>query len=205
MGKDLSCVGRQRKFLLCLRCRPASLEGARLLGGAETTWVGLAFRCRLYIGPRLVSIGRWRYGETIQVPARLTSVAASPPRPDGAQRAAAGTPWSPGGPGRLCRQRQAAGLMGWDEPTYEAVKGGLVATGELLTGRGRGGSVSLGNGDGPLPQARSTPGNGSRGPSALQPPPPPGPSPAASRTSRPSSGAWLTCCGATTSRAITAR
>ena len=68
-------------------------------------------------------------------------------------------------------------LMGWDEPTYEAVKGGLVATGELLTGRGRGGSVSLGNGDGPLPQARSTPGNGSRGPSALQPPPPPGPQP----------------------------
>ena len=96
-------------------------------------------------------------------------------------------------------------LMGWDEPTYEAVKGGLVASGELLMGRGRGGSVSLGNGDGPLPQARSTPGNGSRGPSALQPPPPPGPSPAASRTSRPSSGAWLTCCGATTSRAITAR
>ena len=68
-------------------------------------------------------------------------------------------------------------LMGWDEPTYEAVKGGLVASGELLTGRGRGGSVSLGNGDGPLPQARSTPGNGSRGPSALQPPPPPGPQP----------------------------
>ncbi|MCX5948393.1 MAG: type I restriction-modification system subunit M N-terminal domain-containing protein, partial [Cyanobacteria bacterium] len=68
-------------------------------------------------------------------------------------------------------------LLGWDEPTYEVVKGALVASGELLTGRGRGGSVSLGPGKSPLSQARSTPGNGSRGLSLLQPPPPPGPQP----------------------------
>ncbi len=41
-------------------------------------------------------------------------------------------------------------LLGWDEATYEAVKGPLIATGQLQSGRGRGGSVSLvgsGNGD----------------------------------------------------------
>lgn len=34
-------------------------------------------------------------------------------------------------------------LLGWDEATYEAVKGPLIATGQLQSGRGRGGSVSL--------------------------------------------------------------
>ena len=34
-------------------------------------------------------------------------------------------------------------LLGWDEATYEAVKGPLVASGRLQPGRGRGGSVSL--------------------------------------------------------------
>lgn len=34
-------------------------------------------------------------------------------------------------------------LLGWDEDTYEAVKGALVSTGQLQPGRGRGGSVSL--------------------------------------------------------------
>jgi type I restriction enzyme M protein len=34
-------------------------------------------------------------------------------------------------------------LLGWDEATYEAVKGELLTAGRLLPGRGRGGSVSL--------------------------------------------------------------
>jgi type I restriction enzyme M protein len=34
-------------------------------------------------------------------------------------------------------------LLGWDEPTYDAVKAPLLATGQLQAGRGRGGSVSL--------------------------------------------------------------
>jgi type I restriction enzyme M protein len=34
-------------------------------------------------------------------------------------------------------------LLGWDEGTYEVVKAPLIATGNLITGRGRGGSVSL--------------------------------------------------------------
>jgi len=34
-------------------------------------------------------------------------------------------------------------LLDWDEATYEAVKGALVASGQLRTGRGRGGSVSM--------------------------------------------------------------
>ncbi|MEY4809653.1 MAG: hypothetical protein RLZZ206_4042 [Cyanobacteriota bacterium] len=34
-------------------------------------------------------------------------------------------------------------LLGWDEATYDAVKGPLIATGQLQSGRGRGGSVSL--------------------------------------------------------------
>ncbi|WP_231597261.1 class I SAM-dependent DNA methyltransferase [Synechococcus sp. CBW1004] len=68
-------------------------------------------------------------------------------------------------------------LLGWDEPTYEAVKGPLVASGQLVPGRGRGGSVSLGNGNEQPPPARSTSVNGSRGPSAPQAAPPPGPQP----------------------------
>ena len=34
-------------------------------------------------------------------------------------------------------------LLGWDEPTYDAVKAPLLASGQLQAGRGRGGSVSL--------------------------------------------------------------
>ena len=68
-------------------------------------------------------------------------------------------------------------LLGWDEPTYEAAKGPLVASGELVPGRGRGGSVSLRNGNGQPPQARSKSENGSRGPSAPQAAPPPSPQP----------------------------
>ena len=34
-------------------------------------------------------------------------------------------------------------LLGWDEATYEAVRGPLIAAGQLQSGRGRGGSVSL--------------------------------------------------------------
>jgi type I restriction enzyme M protein len=68
-------------------------------------------------------------------------------------------------------------LLGWDEPTYEAVKGPLVAAGELVPGRGRGGSVSLGNGNGQPAQARATSGNGSQGPAAQHPAPAPGPQP----------------------------
>ena len=37
-------------------------------------------------------------------------------------------------------------LLGWDEATYDAVKGPLIATGQLQSGRGRGGSVSLADG-----------------------------------------------------------
>ena len=44
-------------------------------------------------------------------------------------------------------------LLGWDEPTYEGVKETLVATGELVLGRGRGGAVSLRNGNGQTLQA----------------------------------------------------
>ena len=64
-------------------------------------------------------------------------------------------------------------LLGWDEPTYEAVKGPLVASGQLVPGRGRGGSVSLGNGKAPQAPGRATSGNGSPGPSAPQAAPPP--------------------------------
>ena len=38
-------------------------------------------------------------------------------------------------------------LLGWDETSYDAVKGQLLAAGQLSPGRGRGGSVSLSNGD----------------------------------------------------------
>jgi type I restriction enzyme M protein len=37
-------------------------------------------------------------------------------------------------------------LLGWDEATYGAVKGPLVASGQLRPGRGRGGSVNLADG-----------------------------------------------------------
>ena len=33
--------------------------------------------------------------------------------------------------------------LGWDEPTYNAVKDDLVASGKIATGRGRGGSVTI--------------------------------------------------------------
>lgn len=35
--------------------------------------------------------------------------------------------------------------LGWDDPTYEAVKDDLLASGQLTPGRGRGGSVTIGN------------------------------------------------------------
>jgi type I restriction enzyme M protein len=35
------------------------------------------------------------------------------------------------------------GQLGWDEPTYDAVRNALVACRQIITGRGRGGSVSL--------------------------------------------------------------
>jgi type I restriction enzyme M protein len=38
-------------------------------------------------------------------------------------------------------------LLGWDEASYDAVKAQLLASGQLVPGRGRGGSVSLSNGD----------------------------------------------------------
>lgn len=34
-------------------------------------------------------------------------------------------------------------LLGWDEPAYEAVKGALEASGELVTDRGRGATPHL--------------------------------------------------------------
>jgi type I restriction enzyme M protein len=37
-------------------------------------------------------------------------------------------------------------LLGWDEGTYETVKGALLASGQLRPGRGRGGSVNLADG-----------------------------------------------------------
>jgi len=33
--------------------------------------------------------------------------------------------------------------LGWDEPTYEAVKANLLAGGQLIAGKGRGGSVAI--------------------------------------------------------------
>jgi type I restriction enzyme M protein len=89
-------------------------------------------------------------------------------------------------------------LQGCDELTYAAIKAHLLSAGLLLAGRGRGGSVSL------------------LGSASLQPHPPTpepqrrlhlyqAPSPAASRTSRPSSGAWPTCCGGMKCRATAAR
>jgi type I restriction enzyme M protein len=38
-------------------------------------------------------------------------------------------------------------LLGWDEASYDAAKAQLLASGQLVPGRGRGGSVSLSNGD----------------------------------------------------------
>lgn len=35
------------------------------------------------------------------------------------------------------------GQLGWDEPTYDAVKNALVASGQITPGKGKGGSVSL--------------------------------------------------------------
>ena len=61
-------------------------------------------------------------------------------------------------------------LLGWDEPTYDAVKATLLSAGLLQAGRGRGGSVSL-PGSAPLQAAptntRATP----------APAPSPGPQP----------------------------
>jgi type I restriction enzyme M protein len=90
-------------------------------------------------------------------------------------------------------------LLGWDEPTYDAVKAPLLSAGLLLAGRGRGGSVSLPGSAPPCRPHPPTPEPRQRLP-RLQ-----APSPAASRTSRPSSGAWPTCCRGITSRATTAR
>ena len=61
---------------------------------------------------------------------------------------------------------------------------------------------SLAPAEGGQGPARSAPARTSARPDGTAPS---GPKPAASRTSRPSSGAWPTCCGATTSRATTAR
>ena len=56
-------------------------------------------------------------------------------------------------------------LLGWDEATYETVKQGLMASGQLQTGRGRGGSVSLaGSGNGHESKPRITPAAASPGP-----------------------------------------
>ena len=126
-------------------------------------------------------------------------------------------------------------LLTWEEATYEAVKASLLASGQLRRGRGSSVSLANGAADegadgsaseaaesfaepgDPSPQrkvpsqqrlsarlrrSRHPPGPLSAPPAA---PPSRAPSPAASRTSRPSSGAWPTDCGATTSRATTAR
>ena len=98
-------------------------------------------------------------------------------KPDGAQRAAAGTPRRTGALGGSAGNGRLRELLGWDEPTDEAVHRSLVTCGQLVPGRGRGGSVSLGNGNGQAPQAPSRSANGSRGASAQQAAPPPGPQP----------------------------
>ena len=48
-------------------------------------------------------------------------------------------------------------LLGWDEATYEAVKGSLVGSGQLQPGRGRGGSVSLAKGSAAEPTDAARP------------------------------------------------
>ena len=48
-------------------------------------------------------------------------------------------------------------LLGWDEASYDAVKGQLLAAGQLVPGRGRGGSVSLSNGDRAAHSAAASP------------------------------------------------
>ncbi len=69
-------------------------------------------------------------------------------------------------------------LLGWDEATYEAVKGELLTAGRLLSGRGRGGSVSLAE------QSRqASPPSSPASPLA----PPPGPQP----TAKPNLSAFL--------------
>ena len=72
-------------------------------------------------------------------------------------------------------------LLGWDEATYDAVKGPLIATGQLQSGRGRGGSVSL-TGSGNSDEAEqagleSTPRPNGTTPRATPAVPGPGPQP----------------------------
>lgn len=57
-------------------------------------------------------------------------------------------------------------LLGWDEASYDALKAQLVASGQLLPGRGRGGSVA--------PSSRHAT---SMARPSTQPAPPPGPQP----------------------------
>ena len=81
-------------------------------------------------------------------------------------------------------------LLGWDEATYEAVKGPLISSGQLRPGRGRGGSVtladgsadsSLSNGEGASADGSSSNGHQSLTPSPRparsMPAPVPGPQP----------------------------
>ena len=67
---------------------------------------------------------------------------------------------------------KARQLLGWDEATYEEVKQALVASGQVVQGRGRGGSIALvGNGS----VAKEPTGLTATGLTATQPPPVPYP------------------------------
>jgi type I restriction enzyme M protein len=68
-------------------------------------------------------------------------------------------------------------LLGWDEASYDAIKAQLVASGQLIPGRGRGGSVSLASGDRPAAQAAPSTPTHSMAAASTQPAPPPGPQP----------------------------
>jgi type I restriction enzyme M protein len=48
-------------------------------------------------------------------------------------------------------------LLGWEEASYDAVKAQLLASGQLVPGRGRGGSVTLSNGDRAAQPAAASP------------------------------------------------
>lgn len=68
-------------------------------------------------------------------------------------------------------------LLGWDEASYEAVKAQLLASGQLVPGRGRGGSVSLSDGDRPAQQKAASPATSINARSSPQIPAPPSPQP----------------------------
>ncbi|MFM9100298.1 MAG: hypothetical protein ACKOPS_02735, partial [Cyanobium sp.] len=67
-------------------------------------------------------------------------------------------------------------LLGWDEPTYDAVKAPLLSAGLLLAGRGRGGSVSL-PGSAPLQAAPTNTNTNTSTRATPAPAPSPGPQP----------------------------